>query len=178
MSATQGSVGARDQPLLSAVAAGSVFATIPVVFVAGYPQVVVLPAIVAAGAMTVFRRDSPYTLAGLAIVISVWATSGAPADSPWAFVVAALVLSAHAAVALRDSIPPGARLERALVRRWLVRSATVLEVTALVYLFGVLTIELGVHDDEAEIALVFLLVLALALVLRHETLRPGEGSGR
>jgi len=159
-----------DQPRLAALAVAATILALPVLMFAGGFSLVSLAGVALAAGLVAAGRDSAHALGALLVLGFLWLNSGANPVTPWTLVMALLMLTIHASVGLRASLPPGAQLGRDLALRWLRRGALVLAITALVYLLGVAVHEVdrGAHDLIAVLAMV--LLGGLVLLLRSETL--------
>lgn len=159
----------RDQPVLVLVAVTAVLLALPVVLLAGEVHLVAVPGVFLAAALIAAGRDSLHAGVALAIVVLLWLMARPNAVSPWSLVLALLMLTAHAAVALRSSVPPGAPLDRGVVLRWVGRGLAVTGITGLVYLVGLAVHQLNRGDNQLIVVAAPALLGGLILLLRHET---------
>lgn len=164
----------RDHPVLVAVAVASIVLVLPVIALAGNIRGVTVPGIILAAVLVAAGRDSVGALAGLGLVVLLWVVSTPRTLTPWSVVLAVLMLTTHAAVALRSSAPPGARLGSTVLLRWLRRWAAVMGVTGLAYLLALALDKLHHGGSQVVVGLALGLLGVLVLLLRRETLREGS----
>lgn len=164
----------RDQPVLTAIAIGSMALVLPVLLLAGDFRLVTVPGVLLATALVATGRDTLHALGALVIVSVLWLASHADHLTPWSLVVAALMLTAHSAVALRSCLPPSAAISREIGIHWVRRCAVVLAVTGLVYLLGISVHQLHRGDSQTLVVLALVLVGGLVLLLRRETIRTHD----
>jgi hypothetical protein len=159
-----------DQPVLAGVATIATWLTLPVLLLAGDGSALSTAiAVLVAGLLVGARRDSRTALFGLLLIGLLWLTSNPDARAPWSLVLASLMLIAHAAAALRSTLPPGARLDASIVWRWVFRVAATLALTALTYLLVVAADYVEPTGSELMISLALVVLAALVLLLRRET---------
>jgi len=163
----------RDQPLLSLVAVIAVVLLLPLLIVAGSFHWVMVPGVLLAAALMSAGRDSLHALVGLAVVALLWLLAEPAPLSPWSLVLAVLMLTAHSAVALRSTVPPGAAPDRAIMARWAWRGLAVTGLGAFGYLLALVVHHLQRVDSEVVVAAVLVLLGTFVLLLRHETLGGG-----
>ena len=137
--------------MLTLVGVTSVLLTIPVLLFAGSPPVLTIVGALVAAAFVGARRESLHAVAALGIIVVLWMTADPAATSPWSLVLAVLLLGTHSAVALRSSVPPGAPLDRVVVRRWARRGLAVCALTGLVYVVGLAVHHLHRGDNPAVV---------------------------
>lgn len=159
-----------DELVLSVIAAVATLLVIPVVVVAANLNAWMVVVVVIAAAMVFSRRDSAHALAALGAIALVWIAAGPNSLSAWSVVIALLMFTVHTALALQTTAPPGAGFGRAVVTRWLVRSAVVAGLTVVVYAAAVSLDDLHRSDGEAVLAAALALLGGLVLLLRRETL--------
>ncbi|MDX6298014.1 MAG: hypothetical protein QOI51_1871 [Nocardioidaceae bacterium] len=167
-----------DELVLSVIATVATLLVIPVIVVAGSLNAWMVVVVVLAAAMVYSRRDSAHGLAALGAIALAWIAGRPDPLSPWSVVIALLMFTVHGALALQTTAPPGAGLGRAVVTRWLVRSAVVAGITVVVYVVAVSLDNLHRSDGEAVLAAALALLGGLVLLLRQETLggrRQGAG---
>ncbi len=164
----------RDQPVLTAIAVAAALLVLPLIAIAGDFGIFDLPGIALAAGLVAGGRDTTRPLAGLLVIALLWVGSGPSEITAWTLVLATLMLTIHCAVALRDSVPGGARIGRELAVRWLQRGGLVVAVTALVYLAGIAVHHLGRGDSEVVVALALCLLVGLILLLRNETVQDQQ----
>lgn len=156
--------------LLAIIGAVAVVLVVPALLLASHVDWWVPPVDLVAALFVFGRRDSVHGLIALAAIALMWIASGAGVSTPWSLVVAFLMFVAHGTLALRTTIPPRARLDRLVVTRWLRRGAAVMALTAAVYLLVFALRDLGQADAEIVLAAALVILGALILLLRAETL--------
>ena len=163
-----------DHPALVGVAVGSTVLTLPVMALAGQASLATVPGVLLAAVLVAFGRDAANALVSMGIVALLWAASAPPPLSPWSLVLALLLLTTHAAVALRSTAPPGAALDGVLLVRWFARCAVVSAITGAAFVVALALDHL--HHGGSQVLVTGALVLlgGLVLLLRHETLRQGR----
>lgn len=159
-----------DHPLLVGVAVAATGLVLPVIALAGDVRAVTVPGIILAAVLVGAGRDSAGALAGLGIVALLWVSSTPRTLTPWCLVLALLMLTTHAAVALRTTAPPGARFGSTVLLRWLGRCVAAMGVTGLAYLVAVALDELHRGGSQVVVAVALVLLGALVLLLRRETM--------
>lgn len=172
----------RDQPLLSAAAVAATLLVLPLLAVAGNFHWLMVPGVGLAAALVAAGRDSLHALAALMLVALLWLVADPAPLSPWSLVLAVLMLTAHSAVALRSTVPPGATLDSAITLRWVWRGLAVIGLAVLVYLGGLAVHHLRRADSEVVVVVALVLLGGLVLLLRNETVqgavRPSAGVPR
>jgi len=173
----------RDQPVLSLLAVAATALVFPVLVLAGDFRIVMVPGMLLAAGLVAAGRDSMHGLAALAIVAVLWVASGPDALTPWSPVLAVLMLTIHATLALRSTLPPGAALGSMLLLRWFWRCVAVVGLTGFVYVVGLALHHLHRGDNEVVAVVALALLGGLVLLLRHETVvgsgvRPSPGVPR
>lgn len=162
-----------DHPLLVAVAVTATLLVLPVLALAGSVRAVTVPAIILAAGLVVAGRDSVGALAGLGVVALLWVSSTPRTLGPWSLVLALLMLTTHAAIALRGTAPPGAVLGTTVLLRWIGRCSLVMGVTGLAYLLAQALDTLHHGGSRVVVAVALGLLGGVVLLLRRETLGDG-----
>lgn len=166
-------VSGGPERALAVIGAAAILLVLPLEVVAGdvapWMPVVILMATV----LVYVRRDSPHGLIALAVVALSWLVASPDRLTAWTMVVAVLLFTAHTTLAMRTSAPPSAEFGRAVVLRWLGRWAAVVLVTVAVFGLAYAVKNLHRSDGEAVLALTLVLLGALVLLLRAETLDEG-----
>lgn len=163
----------RDHPALLMVAVGATVLVLPLLAMAGDIRAVTVPGIIMAALLVAAGRDSMGALAALGIVTLLWVSSTPRDLTAWSLVLALLMMTIHAAVALRSTAPPGAALGSTVLLRWLGRFAVVMGVTGLAYVLALGLDHLHGGGNQIVVAAALAFLGGLVLLLRHETL--GEG---
>ncbi|MDP9318433.1 MAG: hypothetical protein M3O94_05035 [Actinomycetota bacterium] len=164
----------RDQPVLSLLAVAATVLVFPVLVLAGDFRIVMVPGMLLAAGLVAAGRDSMHGLAALAIVAVLWVASGPDALTPWSPVLAVLMLTIHATLALRSALPPGAALGSMLLLRWFWRCVAVVGLTGFVYVVGLALHHLPRGDNEVVVVVALALLGGLVLLLRHEIVVGGQ----
>lgn len=154
--------------MLAVLAAACLIAVLPVVAVSGGLHLWMAPVLLIAAGLVFARHDTGHGLAALTLVALVWVVSTPDPESAWSLVVALLMFAAHTCLALQATGPPTANLAPAVVRRWLLRSASVAVLTAGTYAVARVMGTLTTAEAEVVLPLALTLLAALVLLLRLE----------
>jgi hypothetical protein len=117
---------------------------------AGDASVVLTGALFLLSLVAALRPDSHAPFLVTALVALHWVVGVDEIGSPWVLVTAAAVLVLHVATAAATAAPPAAQLPASALRRWLLRCAAALAITAAAW--GAMRL-LASLDTRANVAL-------------------------
>ncbi|MGI8701965.1 MAG: hypothetical protein ACR2JU_12310 [Nocardioidaceae bacterium] len=166
----------RERPWLPLLSAVPVLLVLPVAAVAGSVALWMGVAVFLAAGLAYREPDSGRGAFALGLAAAVWVFAGPEALSAWSLVVALLLLTSHAALALRATAAPATDFGGEVLRRWGLRSTAVAAVTAVGYVVAAAVGSLPRSSTGAAVAVGLVLLAGLVVLLRHETVKASDSA--